>query len=363
MGKILFIGSQEKGYFIDDVAKKLGLEVGYIGAHGHIKYQINNIIIENGTKYMVFDIEQYNDSAEEIAKVILQIKNCNNAKPIIFASGYYASSTIVVELRQHGINEFILGTNLTDMKDQLEKCINVYYEINGLDELAIVPLAEVEEEIKDNYNFKTIGVAGANQRIGTTTQALHIVKYLIYKGYKACYIQSNSTRYVLSLPEWYEVEVDDELGKVTLEGIDHFYKIDKLSDVKKLGYDYYVYDYGTYFDPNFNKMSFLEKDIRVFVLGYKPQEMENTYKLISSAFYIDVKYIFSFARHLEMDELEGIMDDKIEDTIVPQDCDDMYIFSEPELYEKIIPIENRNEEIVEVKEKKKGFWSFGRKKN
>lgn len=357
MGKILFIGAQEKGYFIEDVAKKQGLEFGYISAHGHIKYQVNNIICESGTKYMVFDIEQYTDSAEEIAKHINAIRNCNNAKPIIYASGYHPGSTVVVELLQNNIKEFILGSSLTDMKDQLEKCINGYYEINGMDELIVKPLNEVEEEIKENYNFKTIGVAGASQRIGTTTQALHIVKYLIYKGYKACYIQSNSTKFIHSIIEWYDEESvawDKEIGKVTLEGVDHFYKVDKISDVKKLGYDYYVYDYGTYFDSNFNKMSFLEKDIRVMVLGYKPQEMDNTYKLLSSAFYVDVKYIFSFGRHLDEEELEGIMDDKVIDTIVPQDCDDMYIFSEPELYEKIIPVENRNEETV-VKEKKKGF--------
>lgn len=361
MGKLLFIGEQERGYFIEDVAKQKNLETAYVSSNGHIRYQSNNILEQSGTKYMVFDIEQYIDESEEIVKEIMAIQKCNNAKPIIYASGYLPTSNIVVDLWKQGIKEFIFATNLGDMKDQLIKCMNGYYEANGIEELNVLNRSDVEEEAKENYNFKMIGVAGSNRRIGTTTQAIHIVKYLMYKGYKACYIHMNTTSFVEDTKEWYTCECDDEIGKVTLEGVDHFYKVEKISDIKKLGYDYYVYDYGAFFDPQFNKISFLEKDIKVFVLGYKPQEMKNTYKLVSSAFYDDVKYIFSFGKHLEEEDVNGLMDDKVKDTIIPLDCDDMYVFTEPDLYEKIIPLESILEDPVK-KKKSKGFRGlFGRK--
>lgn len=361
MGKILFIGEREKGYFIEDVAEKKKLEYAYISANGHIKYQSNSILEQTGTKYMVFDIEQYIDDTEDIVKEIEAIGKCNNAKPIIYASGYLPTSTIILELWQKGIREYIFATNLSDMKDQLVKCMNGYYEINGIEELNLIELSNAEEEIKENFNFKMIGVVGSNRRIGTTTQAIHIVKYLMYKGYRACYIHMNTTSFIEDTKEWYTCECDEELGKVTLEGVDHFYKVEKIGDVKKLGYDYYVYDYGAFFDPNFNKISFLEKDIKVFVLGYKPQEMKNTYKLVSNVFYDDVKYVFSFGRHLEEEDVNGLMDDKVENTIIPMDCDDMYVFTEPDLYEKIIPLESKQEPENKKKNRRGIRGIFGRK--
>lgn len=359
MGKIVFVGEREKGYFIEDVAQKISLEYAYVESHGHIKYQSNSILAVPDVKYMVFDIEQYIDGADVIAKEIEAIQKCNNAEAIIYASGYLSTSTVIVELCKLGIKGYIFATNLSDMKDQLMKCINGYYEVNGIEELKMINLQDAEEEIKETYNFKMIGVAGSERRIGTTTQAIHIVKYLLYKGYKACYVHMNSTGFITETKEWYVNECDDEIGKLTIEGVDHFYKVEKISDIKRLGYDYYVYDYGAYFDPNFNKVSFLEKDVKIFVLGYKAQEMAYTYKLVSNVFYDDVKYIFSFGRHLEQSEIDGLMEEKAKDTIVPLDCDDMYIFTEPELYEKIIPVDDIKEEPV-LKKKKRRF--FGRRK-
>lgn len=355
MSTILFIGEQEKGYFIEDIAKKRELQTDYIKSNGHIKYQTNTILEKSNVDYMVYDIDQYIDSAEEIVKEIDAVRKCNNAKAIIYASGYLPTSTIIVDLYTLGIKEFILSTNLTDMKDQLEKCMNGYYETNGMDEFEkIQSLIEVEEEIKEQNNFKMIGVAGAMNRIGTTTQALHIVKYLNLKGYKACYIHMNDTDCIEATRTWWVSDCEDEIGKLTLENVDHFYKVEKISDIKRLGYDYYVYDYGAYFNPNFNKVSFLEKDIKIFVIGIKPQEMPHSYQLIESAFYDDVKYIISFADEIEEDDIRDLMGDKAKDTIVPKRCTEPYKLFEPDVYKTIIPVESRIKE-KENHKKKRGF--------
>lgn len=360
MEKIVFIGDKSKGFFIDDVASKSNLEAVYIEANGHIRYQVNDLMAVSEVRFMVFDIDQYIDTAADIVKEIDSIRKCNNAKAIIYASGYLPTSTIIVELLQLEIKEFIFATNLTDMKDQLEKCMNGYYEINGIEELNRIELAQVEEEAKENYNFKMIGVAGSMGRIGTTTQALHIVKYLIMRGYKACYVNMNNTDMIEKTKEWWNTECDDEMGKVTFENVDHFYKVEKISDIKKLGYDYYVYDYGSYFNTDFNKISFLEKDIKIFVIGYKAQEMENSYKLIDNSFYDDAKYILSFADELSESEAAELMSDKMKDTILPKRCTEPYVLVDIDCYDKIISVENK---ATEQPKKKKGFWKFGKGKH
>ncbi len=355
MGKILFIGEREKGYFVESVASKHDLEYDYIDSNGHMRYQINDILAHSGTTYMVFAIEQYIDSAEEIVSQIASICNCNGAEPIIYASGYMPTSNIIVELLQFGITEFIFATNLSDMKDQLEKCMNGYYAVNGIDELNKLTLVEAEEEAKENYNFKLIGVAGSMERIGTTTQALHIIKYLQTKGYKACYIQMNDSDFIETTKEWYgNHNCDEILGKLSFDTIDHFYKIEKISDIKKLGYDYYIYDYGAYFNPNFNKISFLEKDIKIFVIGCKPTELNASYQLIDSAFYDDVKYIISFADELDQEEMQDLMGNKIENAIAPKRCSEHYKLFDPEAYEKIIPVQD----LTTSEEVKKKKWLF-----
>lgn len=234
------------GYFCEKIAERFQLSLEYVSSNGHIEQQINEILFLENVEYVVYDISQYIDPSEVIRDEICKIKTCNGAIPIIYASGFLLSSQIIVLLYEVGICEFITATNLSEQSMQLEKCIHGYYKQNGIQELdALVTMAEQEEQLKAEYKYTSIGVAGTLSRIGSTTQALHIVKYFIAKGYKACYIQLNDSSYIADLKEWWDADVSDDLtGKLTYEGIDHFYKIEQLAEVKKMGYDYYVYDYG-----------------------------------------------------------------------------------------------------------------------
>ena len=68
------------------------------------------------------------------------------------------------------------------------------------------------------------------------------MKYLIYSGYKACYIEMNEHKWVEALVEAYEdVEVDPVNGKATYRGIDMYYKMEKLPDILQQDYDCLLY--------------------------------------------------------------------------------------------------------------------------
>lgn len=184
----------------------------------------------------MYDIQQYIDDPEIICEEILKIQNCNGATPIIYAPGFSTFSRVIVALYEGGISEFILASDLSEQRSQLEKCMNGYYSKNGIAELEVIKtLSEQEAQLKDELKYTTIGVVGTANRIGTTTQALHITKYLIAKGYTACYVHINNTDYIKDLQEWWGAEIQDNfIGKVVYEGIDHFYKTEHLTEIKNL---------------------------------------------------------------------------------------------------------------------------------
>ena len=363
---IVFVGNKEKGFFCEDIAKKDEMEVAYVAENLHIENQINNILrYREECKYLVFQIEQYVDDSEEIINTILKIKTAINAKIIIYAVGYTGSSKVVLELFNKGIKNFIFGMFLADQKEDLERCISGYYESFGYESRGIVFSAEEESEeeiIATEKSKQTIGVAGSIARMGTTTQALQIVKYLLFKGHSAAYIEMNNHGFVKQLKDNYsDAKNDENLGKITFQGVDMFYRQDKLSKVLGQDYEYFIYDYGVVGENGFNKVSFLEKKTQIFVVGSKPSEFDKTYDVIKNNFYNDVNYIFNFVPKSEHKDLLELMGEKQNKTFFSDITCDPFTLGDMEIYKSIIPVED----LTEEKKTKKGFWkgrvAYGKK--
>lgn len=147
----------------------------------------------------------------------------------------------------------------------------------------------------------TIAVAGAGERIGTTTQALQLTHYLIAQGEDAALIQMATKN---SLEEYLEIIenariVDDELFTVNDVRI---YKNGQGYTKAKKSHHYLVCDYG-----NFNTLpdvtAFLDKDIQIIVAGVLPWE---TQELEPRVFDVDdgsLLYIFSHVPPVDREEV------------------------------------------------------------
>lgn len=344
---MIFIGSESRGYFAEEFATKKGLTFAYVEQSGHISDQVNDIL-EHGTQdFMIFDAEQYIDTASDLASEIKRICVTNNAKPILFAPGYMSDSELIVEMRFAGINLFITAVVPSEINDQLEKCMNGYVEANGVEQLdtyikdnaASIPLPQQRGNI-----IKTIAVAGVCHRIGTTTYAIQFAKLLNLLGKKACYIQMNQTQYVEQLTSWSDLEQDKRIGKVTFEGVDHFYDMEKLGEVLYENYEYYIFDFGTYNDASFNRLSFLEKDLKYIVMGVESEEITCASPFLSSEFYSDIHYIVNFCENTPetMSQIANLMDEKMPSTHVPSlFIPDKYALSGTgkDIYQNILPID------------------------
>ena len=355
---IIFVGTRERGFFCEDVASKIDTACEYVEANIHIDSQVKQIMdYKEKCEYLVFDIEQYADDAEVIIDWILKIRDAVNCKIIIYAVSYSPQSELVSGLYEKGIKNYIFSSYLSDKKEDLELCITGYFENFGYEDKRGISFNAEEEQSEDEENrktlTKTIGIAGSIKRMGTTTQALQIVKYLLFKGYKAAYYEMNNHKFVEAVADAYsDVDKDDIDGVVKYQKVDMYYKADKLKEVQNKDYDFIVYDFGVYSDHDFNKVSFLEKDIQIFVVGSKPDEFSKTYNVIKNNFYNNVFYIFNFTSDTEKKDLLELMEDKSEYTFFADTAKDPFTFGNPEIYEKMIPLSSVKEEKVE----KRGFF-------
>ena len=88
---ILFVGSEERGYFLEESAKMKQMKVEYLGNAMSIEAHLT-AILEKTMQYLVIDIEQYIDKADELATKIESIKRAKNCDVIIYAPGYVRES-------------------------------------------------------------------------------------------------------------------------------------------------------------------------------------------------------------------------------------------------------------------------------
>lgn len=347
---IVFIGAEDKGYWVRETAEIRKEELRFVESNPTIKNQINEIL-NISANYLIFDIEQYMDPAPELADEIKRIKRAKNTTVIIYAPGYDRQSKIVQELMFQGIKFFVFSGNFSEAREQLERCLSGYYVEPKPEEIK-----EIDKQELKNGSVK-IGVTGACNRIGTTTVAIQFVKYLQVKGHKACYIEVNSTGFVSQMEKTFNVTHDSFLGKVHFEGVDMYYKPENLLEVLKQEYDYFVYDFGTYRGTDFNKTSFLEKDVRIFAMGSKASEMPYTNEVIRNEYYTDVEYVFNFISELEKKELIEYMEEKAEHTHFTSYTPDPFEYVPNDMFEKILPVKD-----ISIPTKPKKGWPFILKK-
>lgn len=385
MSLMVFVGDKMSGYFAAEVAKVRGYDFEYVSKKGNIKEQINEIMFTaRGSDFIIFDVEQYINPASEIADEVKNVCKALNAKPIIYSPTFSPGSEMARAMIDRDIKSFIFYDTAANMKDQLEKNMTGFFDANDRKEVKQILFLQ-EEEKKRMEEFTTVGVAGACHRMGTTTQAFQLVKYLQMKGYKACYIEMNSNRYidkgttnrldreisfVQKVKSWFELDGENkELGMISCFDIDMFYNQDKIPEVLKKEYDYYVYDYGVYNDRDFNKTAFLREDVKIFIVGASPTELDYTKEIAQNISYGEAKLIFSLTDASEREDLLGLMDQihtgSIEEgngfrTYFAEYTPDPFTLTNYEVYEQIIPVEDVN--VQEEVEEKSRFNIFKRKK-
>lgn len=155
---------------------------------------------------------------------------------------------------------------------------------------------------------KTVAVAGTQNRIGTTTQALQMCLYLHILGYKVCYVEYNSNSLVSRFKKALYDEIKDNDKYITYENIDMYYSLSRKEEIY-FNYDYVVYDYG-----NINEIldeKFLLNDYSILVTGSKPQEILSLLLVLEHYNNKNIKVLLSFTSELALEKINEFLSNAV----------------------------------------------------
>lgn len=362
MKKLLFLGEQKNSYFIKEAANQYGCEIEISGYVVSSTSMVDRALVDN-YDYILIDVSGLLISPLDLKECIEQILIGSQARVAVMGQGMSMTTAIIQAAVEAGIHnvllsvypreisedciEFLSGnSNIETKKDQMN---NTVY-----DEVKIMPFAKI------NIERTTIGVAGTIERIGVTTQAIQLCKWLKMKGKNVCYIQMNDSGYVENLKVFYEnVVVDEAQGCVSYENVEMYYDKARIDEILNRNYDFYAYDYGTITNEYFQKTSFFEKNYKIVVTGTKPTELSSFNQCIEELYHKHIHYVFSFVSEGDRENVMEMMSDKNKYSYLAGVTLDMFSLNSDNIsnFEKIIPLE----EEVEEEPEKKGLFSFLKK--
>lgn len=181
----------------------------------------------------------------------------------------------------------------------------------------------------------TIGVVGTQQRIGTTTQAMQITLCLKEHEYQVAYVEMNNQGYIDKLKTYCpELPVDKE-GTLICAEIELF-SGKKVQIANRKGYDYLIKDYGSMEDPDFQKLSFLEQDIKIVVGGTKANEVESLEAVMLEECYEDVYYMLNFVPLEQQQDAKTDMGAWNEKTYFSVFTPDLFTYQENPAYDYML---------------------------
>ena len=108
-------------------------------------------------------------------------------------------------------------------------------------------------------------------------------------------------------------------------------------------------------NADFNKTSFLEKDVRIFVSGTTASEMDETETILRNEYYSDIMYVFNFVSEREKKDVLEFMENKAERTFFTVYSPDQFEYVHNPAFEKLFPVKEKEKP---QKEKRSLFFRW-----
>lgn len=372
---VLFVGTLHESYFAKKIVEKRGEEFALIDDMKELQFCVPDIL-RTGAGTVILDVSPYSDDVETVVSSAEKIQEGLNCKIIISAKGFLPGSQIIQAFYNAGYTDFILKTILSFAQKELEDCLDGVYAKNGAPKEIVKaaedfqkenPMSKKEEAaalkaIKEAQKRRiSVAVAGTKHFIGTTTQVIQIAKYFIQAGRTAAVVELNSSRFFetwASMEDEKDYQMDRGIQLLKFKGLDIYLDPAQITKYIRQKYDCLVYDYGCYFDSDFERLSFFEKDIGCLVGGSKVNEYESTNQALLETMNRDnMYYLFSFTSAEDSKDIRTSMKELSGHTLFPAYTPDMFVYSPDNNYEKFFKYKLQ----VEKQKDKKGFPFFRRK--
>lgn len=130
---IILVGNKLRlGGLAEVISTRLNEEFSFLEENINILNQENEILsFGKDISYIIYDATQYYNEAEELIEVIKSIYRVNKAKVILYVNTDNPKNDIIKSAIARQIKNFInANRQLGEQKDQLEKIISGYYDVN-----------------------------------------------------------------------------------------------------------------------------------------------------------------------------------------------------------------------------------------
>ena len=364
---IYFIGNESDLYTVNAALFNLNNEEEL---ESHIIDSINlksikTSILIKSPQYLIFSVSSI-ENTEETIDTIYDISKSIGVKTIaIIDNQTEMDSKIVKSLLATGV--YIINGNLTEKKEKLISIFTGTYE-NFVNEEEILKERDLaEKQLTDKYDLPTIkldttiqkqiAVVGSMPRIGTTTVALQIIKFIQAMGARACYIEHNTNEYIEALEKYRETTKDPQTGSVIYKDVALYKDATPFAKGDSQNYDYIIHDYGNVITNKVDKTSVGEKDIIVGVSGIKPDEIEHYEGIYKSFKDYNFYVVFNFVPENEKLDVLEQQDEMRENTIFTGFSPDMFILSP----ENVDIFSDMLQKAVPIKKIKESKWRLFRR--
>lgn len=318
--KLIYVGNNEYGrYVAEDLCDEKGITfetISFDSEHPHLLRLLEESIIRAAAQVVMVDLSDTDSSEEEVTEVIDHIRLATNCSVIVFCPGFDVNSRQIASLEAIGIIHYIFeGKRLGAIRTALQSALEAPAKSTSNEQIIqnremlydqILGSRTTSPGALSPFTFpvKKIGIVGCMSRIGTTTTALQLVKYLnLQSESSACYIQMQPG-YVESIRHFYNVE--DAADSVIFNNIRLYQHPATVSDILKAGYSYLVYDYGNIKKADI--ISLVERDIIIAVGGTGPDELSQFPNLIELLHGNPVtNYIFNFVSDADRQAVLNMM--------------------------------------------------------
>jgi hypothetical protein len=150
-------------------------------------------------------------------------------------------------------------------------------------------------------------------------------------------------------------QMDQGIHLLKFKGLDIYLDPSQITKNIRQRYDCLVYDYGCYFDSDFERLSFFEKDVSCLVGGSKVNEYAATNQALKETINREnMYYLFSFTSVDEAKDIQSSMAALSEHTFFPAYTPDMFVYNPDNNYEKFFKYKLK----VEKQKEKKGILFF-----
>ena len=282
-------------------------------------FQLNDYIkqqdsILQATRNFVVDLEAVDSDPQMVVDAINSYLILYAGKLIIIASGRQPGDLLLSQIVSMGIYNICTSADKEELATEIAYCIQrgKNYRDSGKflnapepktvertpKEKIIVKSQTTVKRIAD-ANKVSIGVAGTQSRIGTTTLAMHLAEVVKKRNFHACVVEileNGKSSDFIKLKDSYDVE-DKGAGIFQMDGIDYFSQCDlkSLPDIIAANYNFVVIDFGVFRKDIAGEFS--RCTIPLLLAGTKPWEMpavNQIFDLMDQKILEGISFVFNF---------------------------------------------------------------------